>query len=386
VATLYRSVVQSYQPSARIGSLFPVFLAMINHCIRLSLPQGDFSYDAVKRICQPKMSEYEVEDSYRISAIFGASNLLKKYQTDSKKKKVSAPYCHKPFLGASLGIWREGNDLVLPGKELVHLNPHTVSVLQQSGVKIKSATLTPRTCSVIYFKWVKPVLPSGTVAVDLNLDNITTLDSGGESTRYDLEELTVIHETYRRVKSRFRRPDVRIKGRLFRKYAAIEWNKKSAIMHEVSAEIVRHAFEKRQGIVLEDLRGIRDLYKRGSGSSSYYLSKMNAWPFFQILHRIAYKAEWLGLPVHVLNPEWSSEKCSGCGERMETSPVEPKDLICLGCGLVIDRDLNAAKNLLRRGQRSWPGGSAGEAMTASKAPERGPNAGANADHPAGDNG
>ena len=64
---------------------------MVNDCIRLSLPRRDFAYESVKRACRPRMDEYPVEDSYRISAMFEASNLLKKYLTDSRRRKVRPP-------------------------------------------------------------------------------------------------------------------------------------------------------------------------------------------------------------------------------------------------------------------------------------------------------
>jgi putative transposase len=49
-----------------------------------------------------------------------------------------------------------------------------------------------------------------------------------------------------------------------------------------------------------------------------------------------------------VNPRDTSQLCSGCGERVE------KDLavrvhVCPYCGLVLDRDVNAARNILRKG-------------------------------------
>jgi IS605 OrfB family transposase len=354
---------------------------MINDCLRLGLQTGDFSFQGIKRACLSRMAEYQVHDAYRISAMFEASNVLKKFRTDSQRKKVSTPVCRRPYLAVSLGVWLEGDSISLPEIGRIKLTPHTISVLSQEGVGVTSVTLTPRSCSVIYHKSVEQVVPEGMLAVDLNLDNITTFDTEGSSDRYDLSALTAIHETYRRVKSRFRRNDVRIRRDLFRKYADIEFNRKNAIMHRISSELVNRACAKRQAVVLEDLRGLREMYRRDSGQSSYYLSKMNAWPFRQILSQIAYKAEWLGLPVLVISPEWTSEECSDCGGNMEKAPVEENLVVCLGCGLVIDRDLNGAKNILQRGLRSGLKGFADEAMMAVKSPERGPNAGVDANHP-----
>ena len=62
----------------------------------------------------------------------------------------------------------------------------------------------------------------------------------------------------------------------------------------------------------------------------------------------AYKAERRGGRVVLVPPEDTSQICSGCGDRV------PKDLsvrthACPGCGLVLDRDVNAARNVLQAG-------------------------------------
>jgi len=69
---------------------------------------------------------------------------------------------------------------------------------------------------------------------------------------------------------------------------------------------------------------------------------------------IMYKAESTGRKVVLANPAYTSQKCSGCGSLV------PKDLSqrvhkCPVCGLVMDRDLNAAKNILRLGLQSLVG-------------------------------
>ncbi len=41
----------------------------------------------------------------------------------------------------------------------------------------------------------------------------------------------------------------------------------------------------------------------------------------------------------------STKRCSGCGHKKKRMPEKHRTYICLKCGLVIDRDLNAARNL-----------------------------------------
>lgn len=48
-----------------------------------------------------------------------------------------------------------------------------------------------------------------------------------------------------------------------------------------------------------------------------------------------------------VNPENTSQLCSGCGELVKKSLAQ-RVHSCKKCGLVIDRDVNAAKNILAR--------------------------------------
>jgi putative transposase len=43
----------------------------------------------------------------------------------------------------------------------------------------------------------------------------------------------------------------------------------------------------------------------------------------------------------------SSKTCSGCGEAKAKLPLAERVFRCGACGLVIDRDVNAARNLLQ---------------------------------------
>jgi putative transposase len=63
----------------------------------------------------------------------------------------------------------------------------------------------------------------------------------------------------------------------------------------------------------------------------------------------AYKAERRGGGrVIFVNPAGTSQKCSGCGEIVQ-KPLSERVHICKRCGLIIDRDVNAARNILASG-------------------------------------
>ncbi len=65
---------------------------------------------------------------------------------------------------------------------------------------------------------------------------------------------------------------------------------------------------------------------------------------------LACKAAWAGKRVEAVPPAYTSQDCSGCGERVPKS-LSVRTHVCPNCGLVLDRDENAARNIQWRGQR-----------------------------------
>ncbi|OHE56271.1 MAG: hypothetical protein A3K61_04500 [Thaumarchaeota archaeon RBG_16_49_8] len=62
----------------------------------------------------------------------------------------------------------------------------------------------------------------------------------------------------------------------------------------------------------------------------------------------AYKAERRGGRVILVEPRGTSQECSGCHKIVEKS-LSVRTHVCPHCGLMLDRDVNAAKNILARG-------------------------------------
>ena len=64
------------------------------------------------------------------------------------------------------------------------------------------------------------------------------------------------------------------------------------------------------------------------------------------LRMLEYKCEWSGVAFEKADRWFASTKtCSGCGQRKVAMDLSQREYVCLSCGLVLDRDLNAAKNL-----------------------------------------
>jgi transposase len=61
-------------------------------------------------------------------------------------------------------------------------------------------------------------------------------------------------------------------------------------------------------------------------------------------------AAWAGKRVEAVPPAYTPQECSRCGKRVRKS-LRVRTHVCLTCGLVLDRGLNAARTIHWRGQR-----------------------------------
>lgn len=118
-------------------------------------------------------------------------------------------------------------------------------------------------------------------------------------------------------------------------------NRRSNFAHQVSSFLV-----KNYDVIFFESLNVKAMMK------NHCLSKAigdAAWN--QLINFSLYKAENAGRTVKLVNPRNTSQQCSQCGE------IVKKDLSvrvhhCLKCGLVLDRDINAAINIKTRGLAS----------------------------------
>ena len=63
--------------------------------------------------------------------------------------------------------------------------------------------------------------------------------------------------------------------------------------------------------------------------------------------QITYKAEWAGRELAVVDPKFTSQRCSGCGV-VSAEHRQRKRYDCAECGMTEDADINAARNILHK--------------------------------------
>jgi putative transposase len=124
---------------------------------------------------------------------------------------------------------------------------------------------------------------------------------------------------------------------------------RSDFHHKTALMLVQH-FDT---IYLEDLQ-VRNMVRNRRLAKSIGDA---GWGQFRTI--LAFKAAWAGKRVVAVPAQYTTQDCSGCGERRPKS-LSVRTHVCPSCGLVMDRDENAALNILRAGQArqalTWPDG------------------------------
>lgn len=99
---------------------------------------------------------------------------------------------------------------------------------------------------------------------------------------------------------------------------------------------------RRQVLGGEIAADLRSLFMNRNRHLSLSLRDAGFGLFRQMLE---YKAESAGIQVIAVNPSYTTQVCSGFG-RVVPKGLSVRVHACPDCGLVLDRDVNAARNIL----------------------------------------
>ena len=325
---------------------------MVNDCVRIGLKENLTSMKSLSMKAYHQLSAYDAPTYYRLTAISRAAGILRNYRKELKRNRSArVPYVTRLSLTDCYGFRVIHRLVRLPVRKgeyvFIVLNDHTLRTI--SGRTPRSLTLTANGLSICLSKETAEIEPVGAIGIDRNLDNVTTADSDGSILRHDLGRATEVKARSRETKRHFKRNDVRIRRVVYGKYGRIQRNRVAWLLHNVSASIVKRAKEKRFGVVMENIEGIRRLYRKGNGQGTTYRARLNSWSFYELQRQIEYKARWEGVPVSYVAARGTSVNCSICGSRITTYPNGRRTLHCPRCDTSIDRDVNAARNILAKG-------------------------------------
>lgn len=71
------------------------------------------------------------------------------------------------------------------------------------------------------------------------------------------------------------------------------------------------------------------------------------WSYYELQQMIEYKADRLGIKVRYVNPAYTSQTCSRCGNIDKENRQTQETFVCTKCGFKLNADHNAAINIAR---------------------------------------
>lgn len=179
------------------------------------------------------------------------------------------------------------------------------------------------------------------IGIDLGIENFATLSDGRaiENPRFFKsaeKELAKVQQKLSKCKKGTleRTKQKKIVSKVHQRIK----NKRSDFCHKTSRKLINEY----QYICLEDLN-ISKMMK-----DSYFAKSIADVSWNQFTQFLTYKAEEAGRKLGVVNPAYTSQTCSQCGNK-EEKKLSERQHCCLICGYTAHRDTNAAKNILAIG-------------------------------------
>lgn len=219
--------------------------------------------------------------------------------------------------------------------------------LPTGGVKILNATVSR--CIGRWFvslqveQEVEPGDPIGEpVGVDVGIKHLAVVSDGTV-----IENPKALYRMERKLKRKHRELCRRKK-----KGGANRQKSKEALakIYARIANIRNHHLHQASHYVTDILKptavGVESLNVQGMAKNARLAKAVSDSAMSELLRQIAYKSLWNKSEVVRADRFYPSSKtCSGCGNVKEELRLDERVYRCEFCGLVIDRDLNAARNL-----------------------------------------
>ena len=210
-----------------------------------------------------------------------------------------------------------------------------VSVSRRAGCWYASLTVERESAASVSVSAPK----GGAVGVDLGVKNLATLSDGTvipnpRALNAKLRTLRKAQQALsRKIKGSTRRE--KAKARVARLYARV-------------ADVRADAINKATTMIANTYSAvcIEDLHVAGMVKNRHLARSMSDAALGEFRRQLEYKTARSGAVLCVVD-RWyrSSKTCSGCGEVKAKLSLSERTYRCESCGLVLDRDLNAAINI-----------------------------------------
>ena len=279
------------------------------------------------------------------------------FERHSGYPKFKSKHDNKQSCRFELGAISKRNDYTTYHLSLANIrnvkfrcNEKYARYLQKHHDNIRQATLTKLPCGEYYLSILvdgdlthKVKETNAAVGIDLGIKDFV-ITSDGEvfnNLHFKKSETKKIKRLQRQLSKKQKgsnnRNKVRIK--LAKLYKKIN-DKKQYYLHAISNSLI----DENQVICMEDLN-VKGMVKNRNLAES--ICEMNFGEFRRMLE---YKAQWYNRKIVFVDRFYPSSKtCHNCGYINKSLTLNDRQWVCPQCGEVIERDYNAALNILDEG-------------------------------------
>ena len=227
--------------------------------------------------------------------------------------------------------------------------------LQKNHDNIRQATLTRLPCEEYYLSILvdgdlthKVKETNASIGIDLGVKDFVITNTGEVfgNLHFKKSKAKKINRLQRQLSKKKKGSNNRNKARvrLAKVYKKIN-DKKQYYLHAVSNSLI----DENQVICMEDLN-VKGMVKNHNLAES--ISEMNFGEFRRMLE---YKAKWYNRKIVFVDRFYPSSKtCHNCGYVNKGLKLSDRQWVCPHCGKTIERDYNAALNILDEGLRIMP--------------------------------
>lgn len=320
-----------------IKKMMKAHCELYNNCLEERKNDKDTSvYNQIKSQVKPVKNKYDHVELNTSSMQQTVRRLQKAYSAYFKKHN-SHPRFKNKFRSIEYSKhgdgWKLNERLYIQGVGDVKISK---SVRYKNPTRLNIIWDGYKCFAVITFKDFKPQPTNKTtkkIGFDLGMQKFL-VDSDGkeyENPQYLKRKLKEIQKVERKKD----RDPKRYQKTLYKLHKKVA-NQRHDFLHKLTNKIIL----ENQFIAIEDV----DNQKLKFEIANINRKKSDlAWGKF--VEMLTYKAESAGRQLVKVNPAYTSQICSTCGEKI---PKELKDRVhkCDHCGLEMDRDHNAARNIL----------------------------------------
>jgi len=180
----------------------------------------------------------------------------------------------------------------------------------------------------------------GRIGIDVGLSSFATLSTG-----LKIEAPKFLRKSEKKLKLLQRRVSRKHKGSRNKKRSRLRFarqaekiaNQRLDFLHKLTTQQV-----KTYGLI-----GVESLNMQGMMKNHHLAKSISDASWSMYMRMLAYKAESAGCKLSMVASKNTTRQCNRCG-GLQDMPLSKRIYECQSCGLVEDRDVNAAKNILER--------------------------------------